>query len=431
MRKYRIFLIVSALLMLTIAMLGCTNSSSGSSEKEEGDKIQLSFFHRFADGANKQYFDSVVKEFEKQNPNVKIKISSAINDDYKQKINVLLGSSNPPDIFFAWSGEYAQKFVRGGKALDLTQYTKEGTELSKQVVTSQFGPYTFNEKVYGVPIIMDGKAFFYNKEIFKKLNLEVPATWNDFIGTLKIIKENNITPIAFGNQSNWAVGHYLTTLNQRIVDPTVLKNDYDRSKGEFTNQGYVDALNKIQELEPYFTQEPNAVTDDSAINAFVNGKAAIYYNQFNQIPYIKPAKFEWSWFNFPGIEVGKGDPKELTGASQGFMVSSKTRNPDMAIKFLNFLTSKNEAEKMVKETGMVSSSIGAVNENSADDKMIEVVETINQATGMNVWLDTALDSKIVDVYLNGAQQMMNKEKTAEEVMKEVQNAAKKVRESTE
>lgn len=408
-------------------LAGCSSSSVSSSD----GKIELKFFHRFADGANKQYFDEVVEEFEKENPNITIKVSSAINDDYKQKINVLLGSNNPPDIFYSWSGEYANKFVRGGKVLDLTEYTKEGTTLSKQVVTSQYGPYTFDGKVYGVPIIMDGKAFFYNEEIFKKLGLKAPSTWSEFITTLKTIKEKGYTPIAFGNQSNWAVGHYLTTINQRIVDPTVLAKDYNRNSGEFTDAGYIDALKKIQELEPYFTKEPNAVTDDSAINEFVNGKAAIYYNQFNQIPYIKPAKFEWNWFNFPEIEGGKGDPKELTGTSQGFMVSSQTKYPKEAVKFLEFLTSKNIAEKMVKETGMVSSSVNAVNAESADSKMIDVVKTIEKASGMNIWLDTAIDSQIVDVYLNGAQQMMNGEKTPEEVMKEVQKVAKTVQKSSD
>ncbi len=428
MKKSKLFSVMITLLMITFSIAGCSSTSNGTDKKD--DQVELSFFHRFADGANKQFFDSAVKEFESQNPKVKIKVSSAINDDYKQKINVLLGSSNPPDIFFAWSGEYANKFVRSGKVLDLTKYTKAGTELGDQIFTSQFGPYTFERKVYGVPIVMDGKAFFYNKEIFKKLGVNEPKTWNEFMTVLKKIKQGGYTPIAFGNQSNWAVGHYLTTLNQRMVDPAVLKKDYNRSTGEFTDPSYVTALEKMIELEPYFTKEPNAVTDDSAINAFVNGKAAIYYNQFNQIPYIKPAKFDWGWFNFPAIEDGKGDPQELTGASQGFMVSAKTKNPDMAIKFLNFLTSKTIAEKMVKETGMVSSTIDAVNKNSADQKMMDVVETIKQASGMNVWLDTALDSKIVDVYLNGAQQMLNKEKTPEEVMKEVQKAAKEVKESS-
>lgn len=421
MKKYKVTTMTLLLIISMFMLIACTPESSGSE-----DEIELSFFHRFTDSPNKEYFDSVAKKFEEQNSGVKIKVSSAVYDDYKQKINVLLGNDNPPDIFFSWSGEYSHKFVRGGQALDLTDYTKEGTALSEQVIPSQFGPYTYDDKVYGVPIIMDGKAFFYNKEIFSELNLKEPKTWKDFMGILAIIKKEEYTPIAFGNQSNWAVGHYLTTLNQRIVDPAVLKKDYDAASGEFTDSGYIEALNKIQELEPYFTETPNAVTDDAAINDFVNKKAAIYYNQFNQIQYVKPGEFELGWFNFPMVEDGKGDPNELTGAPQGFMVSSKTKHPEMAVKFLEFLTSIDEAEQMVKETKMISSTIGAVNEDTADEEMIKLVETINTASGMNIWIDTALNGRVVETYLNSVQDMMNKEKTPEEVMKDVQSIAKDV-----
>ncbi|OZU87200.1 sugar ABC transporter substrate-binding protein [Virgibacillus indicus] len=423
MKKFKL---VGILFFLIVSLIGCSSNSEGKT-----DQTELSFFHRFTDGPNKEYFDKVAKDFEKQNPDVKIKVSSAINEDYKQKINVLLGNDNPPDIFFSWSGEYTNKFARGGLALDLTEYTKEGTKLAEQIIPSQLGPYTYEDKVYGIPIIMDGKAFFYNKDIFDELGIEEPKTWNEFIEIMGVIKDEGYTPLSFGNQDNWAVGHYLTTLNQRVLDPDVMKKDYDVSTGEFTDPGYVKALDKILELEPYFTEQPNAVTDDSAINAFVNGNAAIYYNQFNQLQYIKPGEFELGWFNFPKIEGGKGDPNALTGSPQGFMVSSKTEHPELAVEFLEFITSKEKAEEMVKETGMISSSVGAVNKDSADEDMIALVETINEASEMNVWLDTVLNARIVEVYLNGAQEMLNGQKTSEQVMEDVQQAAKEAQSEAE
>ena len=44
------------------------------------------------------------------------------------------------------------------------------------IVESQWPPFQIDGKQYGVPWSMDGKAFFYNKEIFSKLGLEVPTT---------------------------------------------------------------------------------------------------------------------------------------------------------------------------------------------------------------------------------------------------------------
>src|SRR5699024_5185293 len=369
----------------------------------------------------------VAQRFEEENPGVTVNVSSAINDDYKQKINVLMGNDDPPDVFFTWAGEYSNKFARSGQALDLTEYAREGSTLQEQVISTQLDPYTFEDKLYGVPIIMDGKAFFYNKEIFDELNLEEPSNWEEFIKVLDVISQTDYTALSFGNQENWAAGHYLTTLNQRIVEEEQLEKDYNKETGEFTDDGYKKALEKLNELDSYFTSMPNAVTDDTAINDFVNEEAAIYYNQFNQFPYIEPGDFEIGWFNFPSIEEGEGDQDELTGSPQGFMVSSKTEHPDVAVEFLEFITSKEESSRLVEETGMISSSIGGVNEDNASPEIIEMVEMIEEASAMNICMDISLDAKISEVYLNSVTEMLNEDKTPEEVMNDVQEISQEIK----
>src|SRR5699024_8480245 len=408
-------------LLSVLVIIGCSSGTESSSD--DGD-IEISFFHRFTDSPNKEYFDGVAQRFEEENPGVTVNVSSAINDDYKQKINVLMGNDDPPDVFFTWAGEYSNKFARSGQALDLTEYAREGSTLQEQVISTQLDPYTFEDKLYGVPIIMDGKAFFYNKEIFDELNLEEPSNWEEFIKVLDVISQTDYTALSFGNQENWAAGHYLTTLNQRIVEEEQLEKDYNKETGEFTDDGYKKALEKLNELDSYFTSMPNAVTDDTAINDFVNEEAAIYFNQF---PYIEPGDFEIGWFNFPSIEEGEGDQDELTGSPQGFMVSSKTEHPDVAVEFLEFITSKEESSRLVEETGMISSSIGGVNEDNASTEIIEMVEMIEEASAMNIWIDISLDAKISEVYLNSVTEMLNEDKTPEEVMNDVQEISQEIK----
>lgn len=420
--------IIVGIMLLSSFVAGCAVSKSSGSSKN-GDKVTLTFANRYPDEPYKSYFDSVVKEFEKKHPNVDIQIINASNQDYKQKINVLMASNNPPDIYFSWSGEYAEKFVRAGRALDLTKYVQDDKAWSDSIIQSQFGPFTFNNKIYGVPIYMDGKAFFYNKDIFKKLGLTPPTTWDQFISELKTLKSNGYIPISFGDQENWAVGHYVTTLNQRVVDPNTLKADYNRKTGKFTDPGYVEALKKLQELVPYFTPDVNSVQNPSARMDFVNQKAAIAYNDFIEIPYFLPAKFDWGWFNFPSIDGGKGDPKQLTGSPDAFLINPATKHADVAMEFLKFLTSKPMAEKMVKETGWLSVVKGAMNSGNTNQKNIEAAKTMEDANQISIWIDAALDSKIVDTYLSGAQQVLNGEKTPQEVMDAVQKTAKEVKQS--
>jgi raffinose/stachyose/melibiose transport system substrate-binding protein len=339
----------------------------------------------------------------------------------------MLGNSNPPDIFFSWVGEYGEKFVRDNKALDLTKYVQEDTAWSSQIIASQFKSFTFNDKTYGVPFFMDSKLFYYNKDIFAKLNLQPPATWSEFMTTLQALKESGTTPIQIGNKAPWAAAHYITALNQRVVSADTIAKDQVYKQSAFTDGAYTEALEKLNELLPYFNENPNAIGHEEARNLFINGKAAMIYLETLELPYMDPAKFEWGTFSFPSIEGGKGDQTGLIGAPEGFMISKNSKHPEEAMKFLKFLTSKAMGEKLVKDTGLTSVVNGTTNEETASPKGIEMFKMIEEADNMALWLDTAIDAQIFKAYGAGVQQMLNKQDTPESVMKHVQEIAKQVR----
>lgn len=391
-----------------------------------GEAVKIQMFTRFSDGASKDFFEQAAAAFHEENPNITVEVTSADNANYKQEINVKLASNDAPDIYFAWSGVYAQKFAEGGRALDLTNMIQDNTEWSGHIIANQFGPFTFDDKIYGIPLIMDGKTCYYNQDIFQELHLEAPENWEEFMAVLETLKGTDYIPISLGNQEDWATGHYMTTLNQRMVSGDVLAKDY-ALEGDFSDPAYLEALNRLMELTPYFTPEFNSTSYDTGISDFINGKAAIYYEQFNQVQYITPAEFAWSWFDFPDIGEGKGDQNALTGAPQGLMVSAQTKHPEEAVKFLQFLTTVEMAAKMVKDTKMISCVEGAITTETADEKLVEIADTIKKASSINLWLDNAMDSEVAAAYMAGIQAMAGGNKTPEDVMKDVQKKAEEVK----
>ena len=65
------------------------------------------------------------EEFKKTHPDVDIVVEDFPNEAYKTTIQVALVGSDPPDVFFNWSGEDAHRLVRDGLALDITDLGKE------------------------------------------------------------------------------------------------------------------------------------------------------------------------------------------------------------------------------------------------------------------------------------------------------------------
>lgn len=421
--------------MLVVVMLllaGCGGQGAPSSTPSEGEKqedVTLTLFHRWPNEPFKGYFESAIAEFEKQNPGVKINVVTALNAEYKQKINVVLGNNNPPDIYFTWVGEYANKFIRGGKALDITSYVEADKAWSEQIIPSTFKPFTLDNKYYGVPIFMDVRTMTYNKDIFDQLGLQPPQTWSEFLQVMDTIKASGVTPLGLGNKEPWNGGLFITTLNQRMVAGDVLKKDNDFATGEFTDPGYVKALEKLQQLIPYVNEHPNALSREEERNMFVNGKVAMMPLHTVEFPYVKEAKFEMGTFNFPSIEGAPGDASVITGAPEGFMISPTTKHPDVAVNFLKFITSKPMAEKWVNETSVISTTKGAVNATNSSPVMVDIIEQVEASNDMAIWIDTVLDGRIFNPYLAGIQELLNGKKTPEQIMQEVQAGAKQVRDS--
>src|SRR5699024_96662 len=104
--------------------------------------------------------------------------------------------------------------------------------------------------------------------------LQVPETWEEFMDVLDVLSGTEYIPISLGNQEDWATGHYMTTLNQRMVNADTLAQDY-ALEGDFSDPQYIEALERLNELAPYFTQDFNSVSYDTGISDFTSGKAAI------------------------------------------------------------------------------------------------------------------------------------------------------------
>ncbi|MFD2212311.1 ABC transporter substrate-binding protein [Metabacillus endolithicus] len=419
-----------AMLIFVLLLTGCSNSSSGEAE----GKTVLKFLHKWPQPEYAPYFEEVVKEFEAQNPDIKIDMEAIADEPIKDKLRVILGGNEVPDIMFSWSGEFARKFVRAGAALDLTPYLEEDTAWKDSFIPASLQPFSSDDKNYGIPLRFNGKFFVYNKEIFDKYNLQAPQTWDEFMNVLETLKQGGETPIILGNESPWAAIHYLTGLNQKMVAQDVRMNDYNPRSGEFTDPGYVKAMEMFAELNQkgYLMDNVNSSSHDMAKQYFFTGEGGIMYVELEEFQNVEDSlSANWGFFQMPAISEGKGNQNYITGAPDGFIVSSKTEHPEEAIKFLKFLTSKENAIKLAEQIGWPSPIDGATNPDTALQQVVEGVDTMKQAEGMAEWLDTDVHAKVADVYLANIQLLLDGSKSPEEIIKEVQAVAKEVQSEVE
>ena len=356
------------------------------------DKVTVNFFHRWPNEPKNSYINSLIDEFEAANPDIDIVSDCVLNDSYKEKIRVLVSTDALPDVFFSWSGVFGENLTRSGRA----------------------------------PWSMDGKAFFYNVDVFNELGIEIPTTLNELYAVCEKLKENGYDePISAGFSAPWAVSHYLGTICQRVVDPEVLAKDYTGG-GDFSDPAYIEALNIFKKLGEYMTSDPCSVDHEFARNAFIMGVSPMCYMQLAEMKYMRDdEELNYAFFNFPAVEDGKGDPGQLTGAPEGMMISA-TAKPEVqeaAIKFMEFVISKEGGHRMIAECGEISCVKGAWDETNCDEKQLEAINLILAATEPAVWQDCATEATIANAFMNGGQLLLTGDMTAEDVMASVQTAA--------
>ncbi|MDV2684372.1 extracellular solute-binding protein [Alkalihalophilus lindianensis] len=418
-----LLLLLSSVVVACSSDKGGANSSSASVEEE----VVIDFFHRWPNEPRKSFYDQKIKEYMEANPNVHINVDAVLNDSYKEKIRVLVSNDNLPDVFTAWSDSFAQNLVSSERMMPLNEVINADEEWSSKVIESQYNGFTFDDVTYGIPFTVDGKAFFYNKTIFEENNINVPQTYDEFIEVLDQLQGAGYDePLVEGLTNTWAISHYLGTIFQRVVEPSVLEKDYNLEGTNFEDEGYIRGLEIFQELTTYMGDVSTAIDHEAARNMFGNGEVPILYMQFAEIKMVEEiGNVDFGFFDFPTVTDGKGDQTALTGAPEGWMLSKNA--PEEAVDFLKFLTSEETAFEFTQTDGQLNAIKGAVTTENVNDTSLEAYDIIVNASSTTPWFDNAVNINIADIFMRGGQELATGQSTPEEILKQVQSKAESLK----
>lgn len=386
------------------------------------DEVLIRFFHRWPQEPRNTHYYTMMEEFQALHPHVRFEVDYVLNDPYKEKIRVLVSSDDLPHIFSSWSYTFAQNLVSSGRVRELSEFYAANEEWASQLMPSQLDGFRVDDGIYGVPFTIDGKAFFYNKDIFDEHGLEAPATTDEFIALLDALQDAGYeTPIMEGLVNAWAVSHYMGSIFQRILDPEVMARDYNAATGEFTDPGYIEGLEFFYTLTQYMGPIASAIDHSMARNMFAVGTVPIMYMQFAEIKMVQEEGLEnFGFFNFPAFPDGKGNPNALTGAPEGWMLAHNA--PPEAEEFLKFLVSFDNALRFTTVDGQFNAIWDALPDD-LDEVSLAAYNLVLESDEVVPWFDNAVDINIADVFMRGGQSMAIGVMSAEDVMVQVQAAA--------
>lgn len=329
-----------------------SNSNSGTggeAAKPKGDPVKLVMYSWRPE--DKEGYAKFIAEFEKDNPDIKIEFKPFKATEYNTILANSLQSGTGVDIL-------QLRPYDGARALADANYL---TPLDKVKGIENFQDSYLNaakgsdQKVYGIPLMLNNAVIFYNKKLFDDNGLQVPETWEDFVKTSEALKAKNIIPVA---QSGKAA--YLLSTTHTVIAPSAYGgNEYLQSllKGttNFKDPKFVDSIKRMKQMEPFFPKDFMAIDDKDAQALFYTSKAAMYINGSQRLETFAANKVEFPVEFIPGFAAKKGDPAPIaTWVDGSYGIAKSSKHQEQAIKFIEFLASKKFGQMFSDELTRVS-----------------------------------------------------------------------------
>ncbi|MBU2101884.1 MAG: extracellular solute-binding protein [Candidatus Omnitrophota bacterium] len=414
---------------------GCSGQQSSNASSAAKRKIVI--WHWMND--RKSAFDALARQYTNETGiTVEFKLFSP-PDIYAQKVIAAARAGNLPDVFgILGEKKTIASFIKAGHILDLSPFMTADNRAWQNsfypqaldvTVFSEANAYGIGPGAYGVPIDTTIIQFIYNKEIFRQAGLDParpPVTLDEFISYAKTIKAKTGKN---GFICGWGEGWLLNCLATEWAFNVMGQDKFIKTlKGEvpYTDSDWITVFSLFAQLRQAGILAPNITTmiNKESEDAFSKGKSGFSFNgswAVNVYKQLGP-ELDYDFFILPRAS-SKFPVKVWGGAGSSFMVNAKSANAPEAVKFLRWLTAREQQVFLIKETNNLPSIKGCEKELTGVLKTLAV--SLTQLTHPNLWPYNE-DSLVLEVMNTGLQQIVMGVKTPEEVVRDMQETKQRV-----
>lgn len=377
-----------------------------------------------SDPAPKAAFEALIKGFEAENPDIKVTWNLFDHEGYKTSIRNFL-TADAPDLANWYAGNRMLPYVNAGLFEPVDDVWEENG--LNESLGSAAASMTIDGKKWGVPYTYYQWGVYYRKDIFEKLGIAVPKTWDEFKAAGATLNEAGIKPITIGSKYLWTAGGVFDYLNLRT-------NGYNfhmaLTKGEvaWTDDRVRATMANWKELldAGFWIDNHAAYSWQEALAPMVQGEAAMYIMGNFAVAPLREAGLtddQLGFFQFPVIDASI--PLAEDAPTDTIHIPSNAKNKEDAKKFLAYLARADVQTEMNRTLGQLP-----INKNSevAEDKFLEAgLEMLsNTEGGIAQFFDRDAPAEMAKAGMEGFQEFMVKPERLEKILKRLEKVRGRV-----
>lgn len=245
---------------------------AGGGTEAEGQATKLVFTSWRTEDIERM--NRINKVFMDANPDIIVDFQPIKDTEYDAQLKSSLETGVAADILFLRSYDSGRQIWDTGKLLPLDAAVPALADFP----AAARGAWSTDDGVlYGVPSVGVTHGIYYQKDIFDKYGLEAPETWDEFIAVCETLKSNGETVFAQGTKEGWPLYEVIFSgLGANFYGGEQARQDLMAGKVKLTDPQFVKAFEKMNELQPYFPKDYQAIDYVSMQQLFGTGQAAMF-----------------------------------------------------------------------------------------------------------------------------------------------------------
>lgn len=280
-------------------------------------------------------------------------------DGWTEKVGTQLSGGTEPDIMQI-NYDWLISFSPDGKGfydlelltehLDLTQFDSDVLSFGK-----------VGGVLNGVTVSVSGRGLFYNSETYKSFGAEYPETWSELIALGEKFHKEGIYPLDVDIQSGGTAWYLAVVYVQQQTGRQFITIDGELGFTEDDIKNALDFYKKLEDSHVIRTIDMRIDEDGTAAlyqsPEFIDGRVAGVLEWGSSV-----GKYEMTLSE--GVLEAGPMLSDDNGKSGGWMIkpsllyaiSRKTKNPDEAAAFMDFMLNDTEAASILGTTRGIPSS---------------------------------------------------------------------------
>ncbi|MGW1953799.1 ABC transporter substrate-binding protein [Streptomyces sp. NPDC001920] len=310
------------------AVLGGCGVTGGSGEVTL--KLVAADYGDSAVNSSRKYWDKLVKEYEKQHPDVTVDVTVYSWNDVDAKVKGMVAAGEAPDL--AQIGAYADYAAKDllYPADDLLSIPVQGDLVSQLADAGQV-----NGVQYGIPFASSTRLLFYNKTLFEKAGITPPTTWKELAADAQALKAEGVKyPYALPlgpEEAQAETMQWLLSGGGGYTDPETGTYSLDSAENVATFNWLKNNLVGKGLTGPVAPGELNRA---DAFSAFAAGDVGMLNGHPSLMQMAAKKGVKFGMVPMPGVE---GPTKVSMGVADWMMAFKQNGHAEQAGEFLDFV----------------------------------------------------------------------------------------------